>query len=81
MPDFSGREVNDIVPILATGRRATDRHFQTVTLRLTPIISGGKKKERVGAALVGGAGRRAWQLSHFHLFLEFRSIPLRGSTF
>jgi hypothetical protein len=81
MPYFSSHEVNDIVPILATGCRATDRHFQTVTLRLTPIISGGKKKERVGTAAVGGYGQMASPFGQKRLFLESRSIPLRGSTF
>ena len=76
MPDFSGREVNDIVPILATGPSATDRYFQTVTLKLTSIISGGKKKERIGTALVGETGHRTPSPEGLRLFLEFRSIPL-----
>ena len=58
MPDFSGREVNDIIPIFASTLSATDGYFQTVTLRLTAIISGDKKKERVAPAVVGETGRR-----------------------
>ena len=81
MPDFSGREVNDIVPILATGHSATYRYFQTVTLRLTVIISGGKKKERVAPEAVGGFPQTVPPSGGIRLFLEVRSIPLRGSTF
>ena len=81
MTDFSGREVNDIVPILATGHSAAYRYFQTVALRLTVIISGGKTKERVAPAAAGGTARGVSPHGGICLFLEARRIPLRGSTF
>ena len=81
MPDFSGREVNDIVPILATGRRATNQYFQTVTLGLTAIISGGKTKERVAPTAAGGAAHGVSPHGRFRLFLEACCIPLRVGTF